>query len=94
MNNYKLQFTEYFYFILQDVSGQVVLITGGGGGVGRHLALNFAELDARVIVWDINQAGKTIFFYLILEVCMHIKFLTRRRNFYLANFVRISNCFI
>lgn len=61
MNNYKLQFTEYFYFILQDVSGQVVLITGGGGGVGRHLALNFAELDARVVVWDINQAGKTIF---------------------------------
>jgi all-trans-retinol dehydrogenase (NAD+) len=39
------------------VSGQVVLITGGGGGVGRHLALNFAKLNARVVIWDINREG-------------------------------------
>ncbi|XP_037928439.1 short-chain dehydrogenase/reductase family 16C member 6 isoform X2 [Teleopsis dalmanni] len=38
-----------------DVSGQVVLITGGGGGVGRLLALNFAKLNANIIIWDINQ---------------------------------------
>lgn len=42
----------------QDVSGQVVLITGGGGGVGRFLALNFARLNARIVVWDINRDGK------------------------------------
>ena len=39
----------------KDVSGQVVLITGGGGGVGRLLALNFAKLNARIVIWDINQ---------------------------------------
>jgi NAD(P)-dependent dehydrogenase (short-subunit alcohol dehydrogenase family) len=39
------------------VSGQVVLITGGGGGVGRHLAMNFAKLNSRVVIWDINREG-------------------------------------
>lgn len=46
-----------FYFPFQDVSGQVVLITGGGGGVGRLIALNFAKLNARVVIWDINHEG-------------------------------------
>lgn len=44
----------------QDVSGRVVLITGGGGGVGRILALNFAQLKSKVVVWDINREGKII----------------------------------
>lgn len=35
-----------------------MLITGGGGGVGRFLALNFARLNARIVVWDINRDGK------------------------------------
>ncbi|XP_055386383.1 short-chain dehydrogenase/reductase family 16C member 6 [Condylostylus longicornis] len=44
----------------KDVSGKVVLITGGGGGVGRYLALNFAKLNSRVVIWDINsEAIKT-----------------------------------
>lgn len=46
--------------LFQDVSGQVVLITGGGGGVGAHLARNFAKLNARVVIWDINKEGKLI----------------------------------
>lgn len=49
-----------FCFSLQDVSGQVVLITGGAGGVGRELALNFAKLDARVVIWDINSECKFV----------------------------------
>jgi len=40
---------------LKDVRGQIVLITGGGGGVGRHLALNFARLGAKVVIWDVNS---------------------------------------
>jgi all-trans-retinol dehydrogenase (NAD+) len=40
------------------VSGQVVLITGGGGGVGRFLALNFARLNSKVVIWDVNRDGK------------------------------------
>ncbi|CAO1399159.1 unnamed protein product [Diamesa tonsa] len=39
---------------LKDVNDQVVLITGGGGGVGKHLALNFARLNSKVVIWDIN----------------------------------------
>lgn len=35
-----------------------MLITGGGGGVGAHLARNFAKLNARVVIWDINKEGK------------------------------------
>ena len=41
----------------QDVTGQVVLITGGGGGVGRHIALNFAKLKAKIVIWDVNREG-------------------------------------
>ena len=52
---YILYLLYFFYF--QDVSGQVVLITGGGGGVGRLIALNFSKLNARVVIWDINQEG-------------------------------------
>lgn len=44
--------------ILQDVSGQVVLITGGGGGVGAHLARNFGKLNAKVVIWDVNNEGE------------------------------------
>lgn len=49
-----------FLFISQDVSGQVILITGGGGGVGAHLARNFGKLKAKVVIWDVNNDGKII----------------------------------
>lgn len=48
----------FSFFLIQNVSGQVVLITGGGGGVGVNLARNFATLNARVVIWDINAEGK------------------------------------
>ena len=47
---------------MQDVTGQVVLITGGGGGVGRHIALNFAKLKAKIVIWDVNREGKIKFY--------------------------------
>lgn len=39
----------------KNVSGEIVLITGAGSGIGRLLAIKFASLGATVVVWDINQ---------------------------------------
>lgn len=36
---------------------RVAVITGGGGGIGRACALEFAREGARVVVADINAAG-------------------------------------
>ncbi|XP_039558870.1 epidermal retinol dehydrogenase 2-like [Passer montanus] len=41
----------------KNVSGEIVLITGAGSGIGRLLALKFASLGATVVLWDINQEG-------------------------------------
>lgn len=39
----------------KSVSGDIVLITGGGGGLGRLLAERFSKLGSTIVVWDINQ---------------------------------------
>ncbi|NXC66503.1 RDHE2 dehydrogenase, partial [Anhinga anhinga] len=41
----------------KNVSGEIVLITGAGSGVGRQLSLKFASLGATLVLWDINQEG-------------------------------------
>ncbi|NXS56621.1 RDHE2 dehydrogenase, partial [Brachypteracias leptosomus] len=41
----------------KSVSGEIVLITGAGSGIGRLLALKFASLGATVVLWDINEEG-------------------------------------
>ncbi|NXY66557.1 RDHE2 dehydrogenase, partial [Callaeas wilsoni] len=41
----------------KNVSGDIVLVTGAGSGIGRLLAVKFARLGATVVVWDINQEG-------------------------------------
>ncbi|NXG63580.1 RDHE2 dehydrogenase, partial [Hemiprocne comata] len=41
----------------KNVSGEVVLITGAGSGIGRLLSLKFANLGATMVLWDINQEG-------------------------------------
>ncbi|GBP40018.1 hypothetical protein EVAR_19145_1 [Eumeta japonica] len=42
---------------MKSLKGDVVLVTGGGGGVGRQLAIKLARLGAKVVVWDINKGG-------------------------------------
>lgn len=39
------------------MAGETVLITGAGSGLGRLLALEFAKLGSRLVLWDINQEG-------------------------------------
>lgn len=35
----------------------VCVVQGGGSGLGRLMALRFADLGARVVLWDVNTAG-------------------------------------
>jgi len=42
---------------VKEVRGDVVLITGGGSGLGRRLAISLAKLGAKVVLWDINAEG-------------------------------------
>lgn len=45
----------------RDVTGWRVLITGGGHGIGREMALEFGRLGADVILWDINVVSVYLF---------------------------------
>ncbi|XP_034981311.1 epidermal retinol dehydrogenase 2 [Zootoca vivipara] len=41
----------------KNVTGEIVLITGAGSGIGRLMALKFARLGATLVLWDINVEG-------------------------------------
>lgn len=44
----------------KELRGELALITGGGGGLGRLLALRLANLGVNTVIWDINQEGKSL----------------------------------
>jgi 3-oxoacyl-[acyl-carrier protein] reductase len=60
-----------------DLEGRVALITGARQGIGRAIALAFAENGATVAVNDINPEGE--------EVADEIRRLGGRAKFYLAD---------
>ncbi|RMZ94574.1 epidermal retinol dehydrogenase 2-like, partial [Brachionus plicatilis] len=39
----------------KSIKNQIVLITGSGGYLGRHLALEFAKRNAILVLWDVNE---------------------------------------
>ncbi|KAG8593444.1 hypothetical protein GDO81_000834 [Engystomops pustulosus] len=41
----------------KSVSGEIVLITGAGHGIGRLTATEFAKLQSVLVLWDINKNG-------------------------------------
>ncbi|XP_063775906.1 17-beta-hydroxysteroid dehydrogenase 13-like [Pseudophryne corroboree] len=41
----------------KSVSGETVLITGAGHGIGRVTATEFAKLHSVLVLWDINKNG-------------------------------------
>jgi all-trans-retinol dehydrogenase (NAD+) len=40
---------------MKPITNQLVLITGGAGGIGRLMAFGFARRGARVAVWDLDE---------------------------------------
>jgi len=42
---------------MTDIQGQRALITGGASGIGRLLATELGEAGARLVLWDIDEAG-------------------------------------
>lgn len=42
---------------MKNISGEIALVTGGAGGLGRALALSLVKHGAIVVIWDINQKG-------------------------------------
>ena len=42
----------------KNISGQIVLVTGAGGGIGRLLALGLANQGCKIVCWDIAKQGK------------------------------------
>lgn len=41
----------------KDISGETVLITGAGCGIGRLMSVRFAKLGCRLVLWDIDPKG-------------------------------------
>nr|XP_033334922.1 estradiol 17-beta-dehydrogenase 11-like [Megalopta genalis] len=42
---------------MKSIDGEIALVTGGGGGLGRLIALRLANLGATVVIWDVDKAA-------------------------------------
>lgn len=43
---------------------EIAVVTGGGNGLGRLIALRLMRYGTTVVLWDINEEGN--YFFLIL----------------------------
>jgi all-trans-retinol dehydrogenase (NAD+) len=44
----------------KDISGQIALVTGAGGGIGRLLAVGLSKEGCKVVCWDVAKQGNVI----------------------------------
>jgi phosphoglycerate dehydrogenase-like enzyme len=59
---YLFYFQSIYYTIFgwpaKDLNNELCVVTGGGGGLGRLLAMRLSRLGVKVILWDIAQEGE------------------------------------
>ena len=44
-------------FLFKSIEDEIVLITGGGSGIGRIMAVLFASKGAKIVIWDLAEDG-------------------------------------
>lgn len=44
----------------KDISGQIALVTGSGGAIGRLIALELSNLGCKVVCWDVAKQGRKL----------------------------------
>lgn len=68
--------TPNFLRAQKSLKDKVVVVTGAAGGVGQELTLRLARIKAKVVAWDINEAGictlKTGLFDIIFVVVLFL----------------------
>merc|ERR1711973_943446 len=50
-----LKFVPAQFLYKKEIRGQIVLITGAGGGIGRLLALGLAKLGGKIVCWNVAK---------------------------------------
>ncbi len=58
----------------KSVRDEIVLVTGAGSGLGRLMAVAFARLGARIVIWDINEAGNKVTEKMVRDIGARARF--------------------
>lgn len=69
-----------FKYQMKDISGEIALVTGAAGGLGRELALSLVNHGAIVVIWDINRKGQLTLMFCYLQNFLFVQNYKQKRN--------------